>query len=202
MRSTEQGRLLTPRDAEGLGAAVTRRSQEHPHAVTGRAETDGNKRRQTGPAASHLHASDSELSQGSAHLGGGCEVVFGVGDDLDQQGVVVGGDDSSLEGGRIIQADAHALAAPEHLWGGKGGLRNWVRSQSGCSASPSCQDARGIPALACEVLLHFCRCPQREAGERAQGQRQTQGQREEHIDRGPQGGEQRFGVSGVTAAHT
>lgn len=43
-----------------------------------------------------------------------------MGDDLDQQGVVVGGDDSSLEGRSIIQADAHALSAPEHLWGKRG----------------------------------------------------------------------------------
>lgn len=129
MGSTEQGRLPAPREAEGPAAAVKARPGASTRG-TGGAETDGNERRETGPAASHLHASDSELSQGSAHLGGGCEVVFGVGDDLDQQGVIVGGDDSSLEGGSVIQADAHALTAPEHLWGGKGGLRSWVRSQS------------------------------------------------------------------------
>lgn len=64
---------------------------------------------------SHLHASDSELGQGSAHLGGRCGVVFAVGDDFDQQGVVMGGDDSPLEGRSVIQADAHALPTPEHL---------------------------------------------------------------------------------------
>ena len=77
-----------------------------------------------GPADAHLHASDSELGKGSAHLRGGRGVVLAVGDDFDQQGVVVGGDDSALEGRGVVQADAHALPAPEHLrerpaWAGR-----------------------------------------------------------------------------------
>lgn len=46
--------------------------------------------RQKGVAASHLHTPDSELSEGSAHLGGGRGVVFAMGDDFDQKGVIVG----------------------------------------------------------------------------------------------------------------
>lgn len=165
-----------PGTRRGPAAAETERGRESPRAVTGRAETQGTSGGRQG-LRPHLHASDSELSQGSAHLGGGCEVVFAVGDDLDQQGVVVGGDDSSLEGGSIIQADAHALSAPEHLRGEEWG-QELVRGQSqGAAPAPAGQDARGIPALACEVLLHFCRYPQREAGERAPGQRPTRGHR-------------------------
>lgn len=50
--------------------------------------------------------------------------------DFDEQGVIVRGDDSSLEGRCIIQADAHALSAPEHLWAQVRRVRNWVLSRS------------------------------------------------------------------------
>lgn len=94
-----------------------------------------------GPADSHLHASDSELGKGSAHLRGGRGVVLAVGDDFDQQGVVVGGDDGALEGRGVVQADAHSLPAPEHLRGeasmGRQGAegRAQVNPNSGLSSS-------------------------------------------------------------------
>lgn len=113
----------------------------------------GATRRQAGPTASHLYTSDSELSKGSAHLGGSRGVVFAMGNDFDQQGIIMRGDDSSLEGRCIIEADAHALSAPEHLraevgtWVGRGsqdvapspgwtsmgvaGHRDWYQSTAG-----------------------------------------------------------------------
>lgn len=64
---------------------------------------------------SYLDSPDAELGQSPAHLGGRRGVVFAVGDDLHQEGVVVGGDDGSLEGRGTVQADAHPLATPEDL---------------------------------------------------------------------------------------
>lgn len=144
------------------------RPRERPRAVTGgagrreRAEADR-------PAASHLHTSDSELSQGSAHLGGSCEVVFAVGDDLDQQGVVVGGDDGSLEGGSVIQADAHALSAPEHLQGEE---RGQERSGARVKVRPGPQRDKMHegPQLWVPRSASFCRFPQGSSGS-ALGQR-------------------------------
>ena len=63
----------------------------------------------------HLDPAHSELRQRPVHLGGGGGQVVAAGDDLDQQGVVVRGDDGSLEGGRAVQTDAHPLAATEDL---------------------------------------------------------------------------------------
>lgn len=167
--------------------------------------------RQAGPAASHLHASDSELGQGSAHLGGGRGVVFAVCDDFDQQGVVVGGDDSPLEGGSVVQADAHALSAPEHLRGEAGGLRGRLGSR-GEEAAPGPGWARGGRAAAGELQLWrvtfrvISASAPREAGERTTGQRGGPGGADrgsEHTVqwRGARGGGQRFGVSGVTRTH-
>lgn len=74
-----------------------------------------------------------------------------MGDDFDQQGVIMGGDDGSLEGRSIIQADAHALSAPEHLQGRQQSqmwLLPWLAMVwAGTGAH------RSSPALACEVLL-------------------------------------------------
>lgn len=112
---------------------------------------DRASRRQAAPTASHLYTSDPELGKGSAHLGGSCRVVLAVGDDFDEQGVIVWGDDSPLEGRRVIQADAHALSAPEHLGMGVSRVRNRVGS-----GSPDAAPSPGwTPALAGEVLPHF-----------------------------------------------
>lgn len=63
-------------------------------------------------------------------------MVLAVGDDFDQQGVVVGRDDGPLEGGSVVQADAHALPAAEHLQGEAGRLRTWVGSLSKFGPQP------------------------------------------------------------------
>lgn len=71
----------------------------------------------TEAGTSYLDPSDSELGQGSAHLGGRRLQVLPAGDDFDQQGVVMRGDHGPLEGRGAVQTDAHALAASEHLTG-------------------------------------------------------------------------------------
>lgn len=50
----------------------------------------GSKANSGGVCTSHLYAADSELCEGSAHLGGSCGVVLAVGNDFDQEGVIVG----------------------------------------------------------------------------------------------------------------
>lgn len=47
---------------------------------------------------SNLDATDTELRKGTAHLGGCGLEVLAAGDDLDQEGVIMGRDDSTLEG--------------------------------------------------------------------------------------------------------
>lgn len=66
---------------------------------------------------SYLDPSHSELGQSAAHLGSGCLQVLPAGDDFYQQGVIVGGNDSTLEGRGTVQADAHAFTASEDLAG-------------------------------------------------------------------------------------
>lgn len=57
-----------------------------------------------------------------------------MGNDFDQQGIIMRGDDSSLEGRCIIEADAHALSAPEHL---RAEVRTWVgRGSQDVAPSP------------------------------------------------------------------
>lgn len=126
----------TPRAAEGPGPSRGRAAKGQDW---GGPESAW---RQAGPTASHLYTSDSELSKGSAHLGGSCGVVFAVGDDFDEQGVIVWGYDSPLEGRCVIQADAHALSAPEHLWAEASRVRNWAGS-GGPDAAPGPGWTRG-----------------------------------------------------------
>lgn len=64
---------------------------------------------------SYLDPAHSELSQGSAHLWRRGRQVLRAGDDFYQQGVIVGWDDSALEGRSAVQTDAHAFTAPEDL---------------------------------------------------------------------------------------
>lgn len=60
-----------------------------------------------------LDASDSELAEGSVHLGTGGGEVFGVSDDLDEQRVVVGRDDGAGKGRGSVQTDAHTFTGTE-----------------------------------------------------------------------------------------
>lgn len=60
-------------------------------------------------------AADPELLQGSVHFRAGGLQIFGMGDDFDQQGVVIGGDYGASEGGSTVQTDAHALAGTEYF---------------------------------------------------------------------------------------
>ena len=62
-----------------------------------------------------LNSSDAELLEGAAELGGGGAEGVRPGDHLDEEGVVVGGDDGAGEGAGAVEADAHALARAEHL---------------------------------------------------------------------------------------
>ncbi|PAV58836.1 hypothetical protein WR25_08844 [Diploscapter pachys] len=64
---------------------------------------------------SHLDTSNSELLERSDHLGSCIRVIPRMGDDLDEQGVVVGRNDGAREGRGRIQTDAHSLARTEHL---------------------------------------------------------------------------------------
>lgn len=64
---------------------------------------------------SHLDTPNSELLERSDHLGSCIRVVPRMGDDLDEQGVVVGRDDGAREGRGRVQTDAHALARTEHF---------------------------------------------------------------------------------------
>lgn len=66
---------------------------------------------------SYLDPSHSELGQGSVHLGSCCLQVLPAGDDFYQQGVIVGRNNSTLEGRGAVQTDAHAFTAPEDLAG-------------------------------------------------------------------------------------
>lgn len=155
----------TPRAAEGPGTSRGRTARRvHAQQRDGTGVGLRATRRQAEPPASHLHASDSELGQGSAHLGGSRGVVFAVGNDFDEQGVIMWRDDSPLECRRIIQADAHALSAPEHLWAEVSRVRNWVGSRipdvapgpaghmwMWQGAGPSTK----VPSLAREVLPYF-----------------------------------------------
>jgi hypothetical protein len=65
--------------------------------------------------AKYLDASNPELLERSGQLGSrGLEGVC-PGDDLHQEGVVVGADDGSGEGAGGVETNAHTLARPEHL---------------------------------------------------------------------------------------
>jgi len=66
-------------------------------------------------AHSHLDTPNSELLERSDHLGGCIRVIPRMGDDLDEQGVVVGRNDGARKGGGRVQTDAHSLARTEHL---------------------------------------------------------------------------------------
>ena len=68
-----------------------------------------------GAARSHLDAAHTKLAHSTQHLGAGALVVARMRDDLDQQRVVVGADEGAAEGGRAVEAYAHALGAAEHL---------------------------------------------------------------------------------------
>lgn len=65
--------------------------------------------------SSYLDPAHPELGQGSTHLGRRRLQVFPAGDDFDQQGVVMWGDDGSLEGRGAVQTDPHALTTAEDL---------------------------------------------------------------------------------------
>lgn len=101
---------------------------------------------------SHLYASDTELSQGSAHLGGSCGVVFAVGNDFDEQRVIVGRYDSPLECRGIVQADAHALTTPENL------LPEGSASQQLGWKLDGEAELKGTkqPSLTSQVSFYFC----------------------------------------------
>lgn len=66
---------------------------------------------------SYLDPSHSELSQGSAHLGGCRLQVLPTGDDFDKQGVIVGGNDGTLEGRGAVQTNSHTFPSSEDLGG-------------------------------------------------------------------------------------
>lgn len=66
---------------------------------------------------SYLHPSDSEFSQGSAHLRRRSLQVLPTGDDLNQQRVIVRRNHSPLECRGAVQTDSHAFATSEDLTG-------------------------------------------------------------------------------------
>ena len=63
----------------------------------------------------YLDTSNTELLEGPFHLGAGFVMGLGVGDDFDEQRIIVWGDVGSRKGGGTIQTDTHTLTATEYL---------------------------------------------------------------------------------------